>query len=112
MLGVNTLADLGKPRWLGETSLVRIPNTYLRISLMLFIGLLVCACSPDFNRTRNPSTSSVDLELLIPAKLAQSVADDEGITAYVALHLLGGRAPRMCHWRSGSSPRFFCRVIC
>ena len=60
---------------------------------MLFIGLLFCVCSPDFSPTRNPSTSSVDLELLIPAKLVQSVADDEGITAgmtaYVALLPVG-----------------------
>ena len=40
---------------------------------MLFIGLLFCSCSLDFNPTRNPSTGSVDLELLIPAKLAQNV---------------------------------------
>jgi len=67
---------------------VRIFNAYLRINLVLFIGLLFCVCSPDFSPTRNPSTSSVDLELLIPAKLVQSVADDEGstagMTAYVA----------------------------
>ena len=72
---------------------MRILNAYLRISLMLFIGLLFCVCSPDFNPTRNQSTSSVDLELLIPAKLVQSVADDEGITAgmtaYVALLPVG-----------------------
>jgi hypothetical protein len=74
VLRVNTLAHLGKPRRLGETNIERILNAYLRISLMLFIGLLFCACSPDFNPTRKPSTSSVDLELLIPAKLAQNVA--------------------------------------
>ena len=83
---------------------------------MLFIGLLFCVCSPDFSPTRNQSTSSVDLELLIPAKLVQSVADDEGstagMTAYVALLPVRVDAHAKCRWRSGSSPLSFCCVIC
>ena len=88
---------------------MRILNAYLRISLMLFIGLLFCVCSPDFSPTRNPSTSSVDLELLIPAKLVQSVADDEGstagMTAYVALLPVGWTRTRSV--AGGLDPRRF-----
>jgi hypothetical protein len=85
---------------LGETNIVRILNAYLGTSLVLFIGLVFCACSPDFNPTRNLSTSSVDLELLIPAKLAQSVCAGKAVEVRISLLPLFSKARKLVGtWR-------------
>lgn len=57
------------------------PSAYIRWVLFFFFALLISSCSSDLNPTNNRSTSSVDLELIIPAKLAQSVARVEYVVS-------------------------------